>query len=84
MTQTFQYDGVNRIKSVTESNGGQGSQAFGYDQFGNRLLTSGYNPYGGATPTTQVFVNNRVSGWAYDSAGNLTTPSGVVSTATAT
>jgi len=85
LTTTYSYDGVNRLLSAQEGSGGGGSQSFTYDPFGNRSLTASgsYNPYSVSTPTTQSFSNNQVSGWSYDSAGNLLAPAGMVATATA-
>ncbi len=41
-TQTFGYDGVNRLKTATETNGY--NREFGYDAFGNRWVPPNTNP----------------------------------------
>jgi RHS repeat-associated protein len=82
-TQTYGYDGLNRLTSAAETSGGQASwrQTFDYDQFGNRMMIRT-----GQSPTTPDLVgddpvisavNNRVAPRAgelyqYDAAGNMT------------
>jgi RHS repeat-associated protein len=82
-TQSYGYDGLNRLTSAAETSGGQASwrQTFDYDQFGNRMMIRT-----GQTPTTPDLVgddpvistvNNRVaprSGelYQYDATGNMT------------
>jgi len=73
------YDGANRLLTFTET-GSTANQTFSYDQFGNRWVASGWIPYAGQTPTSNVFPYNRWaagSGVTYDNAGNqtgITTP----------
>ncbi len=65
--QTFAYDGVKRLQSVTDTGGW--SRGYSYDQFGNRAVT---NPVGlSANQAPQSFTGaNQVSGGSYDAAGN--------------
>ncbi|HTC93412.1 MAG TPA: RHS repeat-associated core domain-containing protein [Terriglobales bacterium] len=75
--QSFTYDNLNRLLSATSSNW---SESFGYDPWGNLLQKNvsgsllptefGFNP-----PLT-VNVNNQVTSWCYDAAGNIVGPSG--------
>ncbi len=75
-TQTFGYDGVNRLKTATETNGY--NREFGYDAFGNRWLKSNTGRTLGDShePQSNVFAaaTNRMttSTVAYDAAGNQT------------
>jgi RHS repeat-associated protein len=68
-TQSFGYDALNRLTTSSES-GSSWSQTNGYDQYGNRWIDYGGGVHNLAFSTT----NNRIttSGYAYDSAGNLT------------
>jgi RHS repeat-associated protein len=75
----YTYDALNRISAMTESQiDANGTlvqnvvrQNYGYDQFGNRRITStaggvnGYNP-------TYAQATNRIVGLGYDAAGNIT------------
>jgi RHS repeat-associated protein len=77
VTQIYTYDSLNRLKTAAES---AWSQAYEYDQWGNRSLIAGaYSPSDPAlTPRSQSQINaanNRITGesWVYDSAGNLLT-----------
>jgi RHS repeat-associated protein len=81
LTQTFNYDSVNRLTGASESGGAnEWAQNFGYDQFGNRSLLSSstFNPYTGLTPQSAVagtgpFTgSNQWTGAGYDGAGNQT------------
>ena len=75
-TQTFGYDGVNRLETATETNGY--NREFGYDAFGNRWLKSNTGRTAGDShePQSNVFAaaTNRMttSTVAYDAAGNQT------------
>ena len=72
------YDGVNRLTCASESGAGSWSQTYGYDNFGNRWVpVSGRS--GLPSPSNEVpngsnwyLSNNRISGWGYDLAGNIT------------
>ncbi len=72
------YDGVNRLTCASESGAGSWSQTYGYDNFGNRWVpVSGSS--GLPSPSNEVpngsnwyLSNNRISGWGYDLAGNIT------------
>lgn len=81
LTQTFNYDSVNRLTGASESGGAnEWAQNFGYDQFGNRSLLSSstFNPYTGLTPqsaaagTGPFTGSNQWTGAGYDGAGNQT------------
>jgi YD repeat-containing protein len=67
-TQTYAYDGVNRLSGSLETS--NWSQSYGYDAFGNRWA-AGWNP-SSLTPTTNVFnaATNRVNGASYDGRWN--------------
>ncbi|HEX4998176.1 MAG TPA: hypothetical protein VFY29_08125 [Terriglobia bacterium] len=82
-TQTYSYDGVNRLKTVSETYGQAVGwwQQFDYDQFGNRWVTADgladmadlYEPSSAADFDQS---NNRLTGdinspAVYDAAGNL-------------
>ena len=87
-TQTFGYDNVNRLSSVSETNLGAGtaawSQTYGFDRYGNRAVTGSSYPEDLATPvsTSQYSTaTNRIALTqgngampvdAYSAAGNLT------------
>jgi RHS repeat-associated protein len=82
-TQGYFYDGVNRLQSASEGGTGTWSQGYGYDARGNRWVdtsaTSNLPPLSGETPnapssTSSAWfgADNRIAGWAYDEAGNLT------------
>ena len=57
-TQTFGYDGVNRLKTATETNGY--NREFGYDAFGNRWVPPNTNPGHGRGRKPRAAVPNRV------------------------
>jgi len=63
VTQTYGYtDGLNRLTSATETIGNttNWTQAYSYDDYGNRAVTSSYTPNPYATPTAlSQYVNNR-------------------------
>lgn len=86
LMQTYGYDNLNRLTSAQETGGPAGwSQSYGYDARGNRWLSgnSGLGQDQGLeTPTASTWysnstVINRVNGWSYDSAGNLTAIYGI-------
>ncbi|HZU29009.1 MAG TPA: RHS repeat-associated core domain-containing protein [Bryobacteraceae bacterium] len=75
-TQTFGYDAYNRVQTAQEDS--TWSQTYGYDQFGNRSVSSngGANPYplSTFTPTLSSNYNPKnqliIQGSAYDLDGN--------------
>lgn len=74
ISQTYTYDGANRIKTFGET-GGTANQTYSYDAFGNRWISAGWVAYAGQTPVSNLFPNNRWaqgSGVSYDAAGNQT------------
>ncbi len=66
-TQTFTYDSLNRLGTAQENSGSSWSQTNGYDRYGNRWIDLG----GGNQSLYFNTANNRISGWSYDSSGNL-------------
>lgn len=85
--QSYTYDGINRLKTASESKAGVAtwSQTYQYDQWGNRWVIAGADcaPYSDLVPLTPVSsgdyaspVTNRLrsgSGYyTYDAAGNIT------------
>ena len=67
-TQSFGYDGLNRLTTSQETNGGTSwSQTNGYDRYGNRWVSLG----GGSQSLYFNVSSNRITGLSYDSAGNL-------------
>ncbi len=75
--QTYAYgDGVNRLTGVSETGPATGwTETYGYDFYGNRWVAStteqtltAETPQGSAWYLT----TNRISGWGYDGAGNVT------------
>jgi RHS repeat-associated protein len=90
LTQRYSYDGVNRLATAQEASAQPWSQTYGYDRFGNRVVTAGFFPQPGLTPTNlalhyDAFTNRIKMGAsaspdAYDAAGNqLADPLGRVS-----
>ena len=77
-TQTYTYDNVNRLLSMSE---GGLSRNYGYDAFGNRAVVgSSGHTLPAATPTsTAAFsaTTNRLAAGGYDAAGNLTALAGL-------
>jgi len=74
-TQTFSYDGVNRLASASEAGGF--SRSYGYDRFGNRWVaaSSGITAADSHEPTVGTLFDrttNRLAIQSYDAAGNLT------------
>jgi YD repeat-containing protein len=77
-TQTFGYDGLNRLISASE--GSTWSQSYNYDRYGNMWMPQTSNPLGAppvgpGAPTSNAYSasNNRNTISTYDAAGNLTT-----------
>ncbi len=67
-SETYQYDEFYRLASAETS---VWSLSWVYDRYGNRLSQSG----SGGVPTETLTIStttNRVSGWTYDAAGNVT------------
>ncbi len=90
-SQTYQYDGVNRLSYGVEHNNGTLSdpnrawyQTFAYDRWGNRGMTaastsSNLNQGGNALGSSDFSSStNRISktGYTFDNAGNLTAEPG--------
>jgi YD repeat-containing protein len=74
----YSYDSLNRLSSATAV--GQWSASYGYDGFGNLLSVT---PTGSGPSSLSVTVSaatNRVSGWTYDSNGNVTAMPGFTGT----
>jgi len=80
-TQNYSYDGANRLTAAAESNAGTWSQNLCYDPLGNRWMLS-YSglpaptletPQGANCSSPPYGSNNRITGWSYDAAGNVTT-----------
>jgi YD repeat-containing protein len=84
-TQTYGYDGVNRLTSANESGTGSWTESYGYDLVGNRWTASrtGLPTLTNETPQGQSWylpnnqIGGQISGWTYDGAGNLTAIGGV-------
>lgn len=78
LTQTYSYDGINRLTQAVELGSSQTwSQIYNYDRNGNRAVnsTSSYIPTPALTPQTlSSFTSstNRWSGLIYDAVGNVT------------
>ncbi len=67
-SETYHYDELYRLDSAETS---VWSLSWVYDRYGNRLSQSG----SGGVPTETLTIStttNRVSGWTYDAAGNVT------------
>ena len=71
---TYAYDAFNRLLTAASSNTGLGCD-WVYDRFGNRLQQNPYNGSCGTPQYTSSGGNNRMDGYSYDAAGNLTTDS---------
>ncbi|MGH9822316.1 MAG: RHS repeat domain-containing protein, partial [Blastocatellia bacterium] len=80
-TQTYGYDGLNRLMTAQEKQNGaiQWTQSFDYDRFGNMAITQSDIPLSLLTPrnisTDFDPATNRVTinGYSYDNNGNLKT-----------
>jgi RHS repeat-associated protein len=71
ITQSYQYDEVNRLEQMTEAGGW--SQTYGYDRYGNRWVSAGDVPNPELTPRLPGDFNgstNRLTASLYDAAGN--------------
>ena len=70
LNQTYGYDSLNRLASVSDSGGY--SRAYGYDAYGNLWATAASGgPWSGSTPVGNVFNGaNQMGGQSYDAAGN--------------
>jgi YD repeat-containing protein len=71
-TQTYTYDGVNRLKTMLETSGP--AESYGYDTYGNRWLASRSGlTYPDPTGTISDYSasTNQLVGKTYDGRGNL-------------
>jgi len=75
-TQSFSYDGVNRLSGFSRADGGM-SQTYQYDSFGNLN-----QPGGTLSGAVNILPNNQLQGTGYDGAGNATTYNNSVFTTT--
>ncbi len=66
LTTSYGYDGLARLTSATETGGS--TYGYTYDTVGNRLSAT----VNGTTTSRTYDAANQVSGWTYDTAGNLT------------
>jgi RHS repeat-associated protein len=66
-TQNFGYDSLNRLTTSSENSGSNWSQTNAYDRYGNRWVDLG----GGNQSLYFSTSTNRISGYSYDTAGNL-------------
>jgi len=77
-TQSFTYDQLNRIQSAqTQATTGDycWGQTFSYDPWGNLLTIGAVTGYGACTQqllSVTATTQNRISGFSYDAAGNMT------------
>ena len=83
LTQSYEYDPLNRLKLAQENNGSSWKQVYAYDPYGNRSFAAGTTiPASLTDPAVNPAIStvtNRISdgqGYGYDAAGNLTTLSG--------
>ena len=85
VTQTYSYDGVNRLTAVGESGATPIQETYRYtdstgNHLGNRWLDTGTSERSGLPALTLetpqapgwFFTNNQINGWSTDSAGNVT------------
>jgi len=72
-TDTFTYDGLNRLWTASDSGGW--SRTYNYDPYGNMWVTNPTGPgLNSATPTSDVYnSNNQLSTAHYDLSGNQLT-----------
>ena len=82
LTQTYTYDGANRLKTAAESGAGTAwSRSYGYDRYGNRAVSANSGlPTSPLMPTAKTNFSsstNRLTltGARYDNSGNLTATS---------
>ncbi|MGE3465515.1 MAG: RHS repeat domain-containing protein, partial [Pyrinomonadaceae bacterium] len=77
--QNYEYDTLDRLKSATETIGGQTwKQTFIPDRFGNKTYDPANTTTLGSCPTlvcnpTASQSDNKLGGYGYDNAGNITT-----------
>jgi RHS repeat-associated protein len=80
-SHTYAYDFLNRLTSMAGSGGLCTALNWTYDTWGNRLTQTA--PAGGGTcfqPQFTYLASNRISGYGYDAAGNLTSQTGATYT----
>jgi RHS repeat-associated protein len=70
-TATYTYDGVNRLKTAVATGNVGYSQSFTYDQYGNMSCAASPAENKCLAPTYSP-TTNQISGYQYDSAGDLT------------
>jgi RHS repeat-associated protein len=72
-TGTFSYDGLNRLRTASDSGGW--SRTYNYDEFGNMWVTNPSGPgLNSATPTSNIYNSkNQMSTATYDASGNQLT-----------
>jgi RHS repeat-associated protein len=77
LTQSYTYDGINRLLTAQENSGSSWKQTFLYDRCGNRTIDpANTNPSSLVGPNPQISgTTNRITsaGYSYDYAGNLKT-----------
>jgi RHS repeat-associated protein len=70
------YDSLNRLASASETGTGSWAETFGYDEYGNRWVSSASGiSLTLETPTSSSWYNssiNRIAGWGYDDWGKVT------------
>ena len=80
IVQTYNYDSLNRIQSISET--GSLSQSFDYDRYGNRVITAGFVQDTAHTPHHILQGDPAITDWydqntnrlktqTYDAAGNI-------------
>jgi hypothetical protein len=79
-TESYSYDGANRLSAASESGAGTWAQNYGFDTRGNRWASSysGLPALTSETPQTSSWLlsSKRIKGWTYDNAGNVLSISG--------
>ena len=78
-TQTYSYDGANRLLGASESGAGTWSDNYGFDLLGNRWVRSRTGSLPTLTSDTPLSAgafstgtnSNQVNSWTYDGNGNL-------------
>ena len=79
LTQSYSYDSLNRLIGASEGTSGW-QQSYGFDSAGNRWVSNNSSNLPALTlETPQASTNfsnssvpNRIAGWSYDAAGNVT------------
>jgi RHS repeat-associated protein len=77
VTQTYEYDALNRLEWAKEENGRNWQQTFDYDRYGNRRIDAA-NTTANVKPASIPTINqsnnrfNAGQGYEYDLAGNVT------------